>query len=55
MLVLYVANFYLGLGPGGMERIVAYPILLWGVGLGGHMISWEGALPSSVAATRVSK
>ncbi|MDH2901176.1 MAG: DUF998 domain-containing protein [archaeon] len=44
MLVLYVANIYLGLGPGGMERMVAYPILLWGVGLGAHMISWEASL-----------
>ena len=55
MLVLYVANFYFGLGPGGMERMVAYPILLWGVGLGGHLISWEGSLPSSFATAGVSK
>ena len=47
MLVLYVFGYYLGLGPGGMERIVAYPELLWGVALGGHMISWE--MESSVS------
>jgi hypothetical membrane protein len=41
MLVLYLEGLYLGLGAGGMERMVAYPELLWGVGLGGHMLSWE--------------
>ena len=50
MLVLYVDNVYLGLGPGGMERIVAYPELLWGVGLGGHMIGWERQTSSLTAA-----
>jgi hypothetical membrane protein len=29
----------LGLGVGGMERMIAYPILLWGIGLGGHLAS----------------
>lgn len=29
---------YLGLGKGGMERIIAYPIILWAVGFGGHLI-----------------
>jgi hypothetical membrane protein len=41
MLVLYAFGYYLGLGPGGMERIVAYPELLWGIALGAHMIAWE--------------
>jgi hypothetical membrane protein len=43
MLVLYAFGIYLHLGAGGMERIVAYPELLWGVALGGHMISWDSA------------
>ena len=29
---------YLGLGKGGMERMVAYPALLWAVGFGGYLI-----------------
>ena len=37
-LVLFVATVYLGLGPGGMERMIAYPIILWGVGFGGSLI-----------------
>jgi hypothetical membrane protein len=44
MLALYVFGYYLGLGAGGMERMVAYPELLWGVGLGGHLISMEPRL-----------
>jgi hypothetical membrane protein len=49
MLVLYAFGYYLGLGPGGMERIVAYPELLWGVALGAHMIAWEKGEPVSWA------
>jgi len=37
-LALYTSSNFLGLGPGGMERMIAYPALLWGVGLGGHMM-----------------
>jgi len=29
---------YLGLGKGGMERLIAYPTLLWLVGFGSHLI-----------------
>jgi hypothetical membrane protein len=38
-LVLFISGIYLGLGKGGMERMVAYPILLWAIGLGGPLIS----------------
>ena len=31
--------FYLGLGPGGMERMIVYPALVWLNGLSGHMAS----------------
>jgi hypothetical membrane protein len=41
-LVLYVGHYYAGLGPGGMERIVVYPVLLWGAGFGGHLMSSGG-------------
>jgi len=40
-LFLYVGSIYLGLGPGGMERMVAYPALLWAVGFGGHLMGLE--------------
>jgi hypothetical membrane protein len=29
----------LSLGVGGIERMIAYPILLWGIGFGGHLAS----------------
>ena len=38
-LVLYGSDIYLGLGPGGMERMIAYPVLLWGTGFGGYLMS----------------
>lgn len=38
-LFLYVGSEYLGLGPGGMERMVMYPVLVWSVGFGGHMMA----------------
>ncbi|MCS7124042.1 MAG: DUF998 domain-containing protein [Candidatus Bathyarchaeota archaeon] len=29
--------FYLGLGKGGLERMIAYPVLLWAIGFGGYL------------------
>ena len=37
-LVPFTANIYLGLGQGGMERMVVYPLLVWGAGFGGYLI-----------------
>jgi len=36
--LLFVIGSYHGLGPGGMERMVAYPIIIWSVGLGGALM-----------------
>lgn len=36
---LYGAQIYLGLGVGGMERMIVYPILLWGAGIGGYLLA----------------
>ena len=36
-LVLYASGIYLGLGAGGMERVVLYPVLTWGIGFGGYL------------------
>jgi hypothetical membrane protein len=35
---LYATGTYLGLGQGGMERIIAYPELIWLLGLGGYLL-----------------
>jgi len=40
-LFLYIGNEYAGLGPGGMERIVVYPVLVWSIGFGGHLMATE--------------
>jgi len=40
-LLLYIPNVYLGLGAGGMERMIVYPTLLWSVAFGGHMMAME--------------
>ena len=31
--------FFLGLGPGGMERMIVYPALAWLAGFSGHLIA----------------
>ncbi|MFZ0011706.1 MAG: hypothetical protein WAL97_07380 [Halobacteriota archaeon] len=33
--VLLVTGHWLGIGKGGMERTIAYPIFLWALGFGG--------------------
>ncbi len=38
-LALFAAKINLGLDVGGMERMIAYPILTWGAGFGGHLIA----------------
>ncbi len=36
-LTLTLSGVYLGLGKGGMERMIAYPALLWAIGFGGYL------------------
>jgi hypothetical membrane protein len=38
-LTLYVSNTFLGLGPGGMERMVVYPALIWAIGFGASLMA----------------
>ena len=40
-LVLYVGGNYLGLGPGGMERMIVYPVLVATIAFGGHMMAMD--------------
>jgi hypothetical membrane protein len=37
-LVLFLAGVYPGLGPGGMERVIIAPILLWAIVAGAHLL-----------------
>jgi len=45
---LYISKTYLGLGPGGMERMIVWPILVWGLAYGGYLFA---ASPSSPGAS----
>jgi hypothetical membrane protein len=39
-LALFVGQVYLGLGKGGMERIVVYPALMWGAVFSGYLMAY---------------
>ena len=38
-LALYIPNIFLGLGPGGMERMVVYPALIWTIAFSAQLIA----------------
>ncbi|MCL4400419.1 DUF998 domain-containing protein [Candidatus Parvarchaeota archaeon] len=40
--ILLETNIYFGLGPGGMERLIVYPTLLWAVLFSGSLLSSAG-------------
>ncbi len=42
-LVLGALGINLGLGAGGIERVIVYPTLLWMIGFGAHLIGDSGA------------
>ena len=46
------SSFYLGMGKGGMERLVIYPFILWGLGFGAYLI---GNSSDTTSAQRASK
>ncbi len=37
--IAYDSDFYLGLGPGGMEHLIIYPVGLWLAGFSWHLIT----------------
>lgn len=42
-LVLTLTHNYLGVGKGGMERMIVYPLFLWVLGFGGALIGAKSA------------
>lgn len=40
--VLFAGSVFTGIGPGGMERMIAYPVILWGIALGGYLMGSSG-------------
>jgi hypothetical membrane protein len=43
--IAYDSTFFLGLGPGGMERMIVYPALMWLAAFGGHLITKQESKP----------
>ena len=37
--IAYDSDFYMGLGPGGMEHMIIYPALIWLTLFSGHLIT----------------
>jgi hypothetical membrane protein len=44
-IVLYGTDTYLGLGQGGMERMIVYPVLIGGLAFGGYLMALGEAYP----------
>jgi len=40
---LFASNTYLGLGVGGMERMIVWPILVWGLAFGGYLFAMSSS------------
>ena len=40
-LALYGGGFYVGLGVGGMERMILYPAMFWAIGFGAYLSAEE--------------
>lgn len=38
-LALFASGTYLGLGRGGMERMIVYPVLAWAMAFGGYLMA----------------
>ena len=45
---LYISKTYIGLGPGGMERMIVWPVLAWGLAFGGYLFASPSASGTSV-------
>lgn len=51
-LILFIGNIYFGLGVGGMERMIVYPILIWMIGFGGFLIAYPEKSSNVLTNTR---
>lgn len=47
---LYISGTYLGLGPGGMERMIVWPVLVWALGFGGYLLGTSAGSGETSAA-----
>jgi len=40
-LLVFIGKIDFGLGVGGIERMIVYPVLMWGAGFGGYLIAYS--------------
>jgi hypothetical membrane protein len=52
-IVLFTVGYYVGLGPGGMERLIVAPILLWAIAEGIHIAQLPRFAPRTIAKATV--
>jgi hypothetical membrane protein len=45
-LVFFAGDIYLGLGAGGMERMIFYPAMFWALGFGAYLLAQENKASS---------
>lgn len=45
-LVFFLTHAYLGLGPGGMERLTGYPQDIWLIVFGGYLLKYPPKIPT---------
>jgi hypothetical membrane protein len=50
-LALFGAHAFLGIGQGGMERLILYPPMFWALGFGAYMLAEEKAASSRSPST----
>jgi len=50
-LILFLSKVYVGLGVGGMERLIVAPILLWSIVVGVHLARIPTFAPSTLPKT----
>jgi hypothetical membrane protein len=43
-LALFAGNTFVGLGAGGMERMIFYPAMFWAIGFGAYLLAEENKL-----------
>jgi hypothetical protein len=43
-LALFAGNTFLGLGAGGMERMIFYPAMFWAIGFGAYLLAEENRI-----------
>lgn len=52
---LFLSHHYLGLGMGGMERVAAFPLLLWAMAVGVLGLIRQTPMPDAMVAGKLTQ